>query len=274
MGYLEAMANHGNADARIVVTDAFFYKPHPAGQRRVARECTQVPHARIDRVALANLAPEVWNKVCDRIDISLFSWAGTDSNDDGYYKHTGEPAFAEQLSLFRRYSMGTRRANFTLEGSPDRYCWIDHTHPRQGSARPHVSIRRTTGTWSRRKADRTTRPVVIYRGYEAAARREPIDTTPPKLTASATDNRDGTFTVTGSAHHLDGIRCVRGYVHPKKSERVAAKMTFNVRTGSYQTNYDAATQDFTPTVDGKSGQYLMITAVSIHDQEHSIRVQL
>ena len=51
-------------------------------------------------------------------------------------------------------------------------------------------------------------------------------------------------------------------------------MTFNPRGGTYQTNYDAATQDYTLTVKASTGQYLMLTAVSIHDQEHSIRVQL
>ena len=129
MGYLEAMANHGNADARMVVTDAFFYKPLPqvtgALLANALKYHTQGSIAWLSR----NLAPGVWNKVCDRIDMSLFSWAGTDSNDAKFYKHTGEPAFADQLSLFRRYAMGTRRANYTYEGSPDRYCWIDHTHP-------------------------------------------------------------------------------------------------------------------------------------------------
>ena len=40
-------------------------------------------------------------------------------------------------------------------------------------------------------------------------------------------------------------------------------MRFNPQGGTYQTNYDTATQDYTITVTGKSGQYLMLTAVSI-----------
>ena len=79
MGYLEAMANHGNADARMVVTDAFFYKPLPqvagASLANALKYHTQGSIAWLSR----NLAPGVWNKVCDRIDMSLFSWAGTDS---------------------------------------------------------------------------------------------------------------------------------------------------------------------------------------------------
>ena len=51
-------------------------------------------------------------------------------------------------------------------------------------------------------------------------------------------------------------------------------MTFNPQGGTYQTNYDTATQDYTITVTAKSGQYLMLTAVSIHDQEHSLRIHL
>ena len=79
MGYLEAMANHGNADSRMVVTDAFFYKPFPqvagASLANALKYHTQGSIAWLSQ----NLAPAVWNKVCDRIDISLFSWAGTDS---------------------------------------------------------------------------------------------------------------------------------------------------------------------------------------------------
>ncbi len=82
------------------------------------------------------------------------------------------------------------------------------------------------------------------------------------------------FTLTGSAHHLDGIRCVRAYVHPDDKQRTAAKMTFNVGYGDYKTNYNDATQDFELTLAGTSGSYVMVTAVSIHDQEHSVRLQL
>jgi hypothetical protein len=273
MGYLEAMAAHGNTDSRMVVIDAFFYKPTPqvagASLANALKYHTQGSMAWLSQ----HVAPAVWNKVCDRIDISLFSWAGTDSHDDGFYQHTGEPAFADQLSLFHRYAMGTRRANFTLEGSPDRYCWTDHTHQAPENrdrefdqANNWYVVKTTSGP--------NDAPGGHLPGLRAAARREPVNTTPPVLTASSVDHGDGRFTVTGSAYHIDGIRCIRGYVHPKKTARVAAKMTLNVRAGNYQTNYDTATQDYTITVDGKPGQYFMVTAVSIHDQEHSMRVKL
>ena len=52
---------------------------------------------------------------------------------------------------------------------------------------------------------------------KAAASRKPVDTTPPTITADTpVQHADGTFTVTGSAFHRDGIRCVRGYVHPDR----------------------------------------------------------
>ena len=170
--------------------------------------------------------------------------------------------------------MGTRRVNYTYEGSPDRYCWIDHTHPAKeepaggfDQANNWYVVRKTSGP--------NHAPGGHLPGIRAAARRKPIDTTPPTLNAKPpVNNGDGTFTVTGSAHHINGIRCVRGYVHPNTSARVGAEMTFNPQGGTYQTNYDAATQDYTITVTAKSGQYLMLTAVSIHDQEHSLRIQL
>ncbi len=123
--------------------------------------------------------------------------------------------------------------------------------------------------------DRTTCLVVTCPASEPQRDAKPIDTTPPTLTAKPPiNNGDGSFTVTGSAHHIDGIRCVRGYVHPNASARGGAKMTFNPQSGTYQTNYNAATQDYSITVSAKSGQYLMLTAVSIHDQEHSLRIHL
>jgi hypothetical protein len=51
-------------------------------------------------------------------------------------------------------------------------------------------------------------------------------------------------------------------------------MTFNTRGGNYMTDYDAATQDYELKVSAPTGSYLMVIAVSIHDQEHSIRVRL
>jgi hypothetical protein len=274
MGYLEAMAMHGNADSRLVVTDASFYKPDPqvagATLANALKFHTQGSIAWLSQ----NLAPAVWDKVCDRIDISAFSWAGTDSHDEGFYKHTGEPAFADQLFLFRRYAMGTRRANFTLEGSPDRYCWIDHTH--RAPEGPNNEYDQANNWYVvQRKSGPNDAPGGHLPGIRAAARREPIDTTPPTLGAKPpVNNGDGTFTITGTAHHVHGIRCVRAYVHPRVNTRSAGQMTFNPQGGTYQSNYDASTQDYTIKVRAKPGKYLIITAVSIHDQEHSITLRL
>jgi hypothetical protein len=51
-------------------------------------------------------------------------------------------------------------------------------------------------------------------------------------------------------------------------------LTWNRRGGTPQTNFSSATQDFSLRIPGAPGEYLMLTAVSIHDQEHSIRVRL
>jgi hypothetical protein len=273
LGYLEAMAKVGDPESRFVVVDAFFYKPTPqvkgASLANALKYHTQGSIAWLSQ----HLAPDVWNVVCDRIDISLFSWAGTDSNDDGFYKHTGEPAFADQLALFRRYSMGTRRANFTLEGAPDRYCWLEHDKKAPENANHKFD---QANNWY--VADTTSGPNKAPGGHlpglRKAAEKKPIDTKAPKLVASASESGDGTFTIRGSARHLDGIRCVRAYVHPDAKNRLAARMKFNVHSGTYLTDYDDATQDFTFDLKGKAGQYVMVTAVSVHDQEHSVRVRL
>ena len=44
--------------------------------------------------------------------------------------------------------------------------------------------------------------------------------------------------------------------------------------GTPQTNFSSATQEYSLTIPATPGQYLMLTAVSVHDQEHSIRVRL
>ncbi len=184
LGYLEAMAKQGNARSRFVVVDAFFYKPTPqvsgASLANALKFHTQGSIAWLSQ----HLPPDVWNEVCDRIDISLFSWAGTDSNDAGFYKHTGEPEFADQLALFRKYSMGSRRANFTVEGAPDRYCWLDHTHPApQNKDRQYDQA----NNWYvvDKESGPNDAPGGHLPGLRAAARRKPIDTKPPTLKASA-----------------------------------------------------------------------------------------
>jgi hypothetical protein len=273
-GYLEAMAEHGNNDSRLIVADPFFYKP-TSGVGGVPLENALKYHTQGSIAWLSkNLPAAAWNRVCDRVDMTMFSWAGTDSKDEGYYKHTGEPAFADQLHLFRRYAMGPRRANYTNEGSPDRYCWIDHTHPAPELA-DHKFDQANNWYVVDTKSGPNDAPGGHLPGLRAAASREPVNRTPPTLSVKPpVDNDDGSFTVTGSAFHTDGIRCVRGYVHPSKRERVAAQMTFNTRGGTPQTNLDRATQDFTMTVNAEPGEYLMVTVVSVHDQQHSERVKL
>jgi hypothetical protein len=276
LGYAKAMADFGGASARLVNLNAFYYKPlHQAGAVQSAAykyetqgciaQFSQATWTDGDTFSIAGLGDEQWNKVCDRIDFSFFSWAGDDILDRAGYTHTREPDYTNQLLAMRRFGMGTRRGEYNYEGSPDNYTMIDAT-TRDDSHKP-------ANNWY--VADPSNPPGGHLPGMLAAASRKPVDTTPPKITVSSPrKHRDGTFTVTGAAFHPDGIRCVRGYVHPHRAARVAARLTWNKQAGTAQTNLNSATQDYTLTVTARPGQYLMLTAVSIHDQEHSIRVRL
>ena len=276
LGWIEAMATYGSNESRFINTDAGFYKPSmqsPGAQLEAAAKLTtQGGIAWLSR----NVAPTAWDKVCDRIDITHFIWAGTDNRDNPakFYHHTGEPAFANQHAVYRRLSMGSRRANYTQSSDasqtgrgpgPGGYCWINHTTPD-----PTCNLK---NNWY--IVNPSNPPGGHGPGILAGASRAFVSTTPPTITQTGkVNNGNGTFTLTGVAYHLDGIRCVRGYVHPHTTARVGAQMTFNPRGGTRTTDYNVATQDFTITVNGTPGEYLMLTAVSIHDQEHSIRVQL
>ena len=181
------------------------------------------------------------------------------------YYQTPEPTVASLWSTSRRYGMGTRRGVYEYNGCPGNYTYLDNWHRDDTHAEANNWYLKTS----------PNPPGGHLPGLLAGASQSPVSTTPPTISQDTkVNNGNGTFTLTGSAQHIDGIRCVRGYVHPNVSPRTAARMTWNKHGGTPSTNFDAATQDYTITVTGTSGQYLMLTAVSIHDQEHSIRVQL
>jgi hypothetical protein len=276
LGYAKAMADFGGAAARMVNLNAFYYKPvHNAGAVESAayKYETQGCIAQFSKArwtddrsfSIAGLSDDQWNKVCDRIDFSFFSWAGDDILNKPGYTQTREPDYSTQLLAMRQFAMGTRRGEYIYEGSPDNYTMINAT-TRDPTHNPK-------NNWY--VTDTSNPPGGHLPGMKAAASRAPVDTTPPQITANTPSRQaDGTFTITGSAFHRDGIRCVRGFVHPDRAARVGARLTWNTQGGSPQTNFNSATQDYTLTVPATRGQYLLLTAVSVHDQEHSVRIRL
>jgi hypothetical protein len=276
LGYAKAMADHGGPGARMVNLNAFYYKPvRSAGavQSAAYKYETQGAIARFskatwsegDAFKVQGLSDAQWSKVCDRIDFTFFSWAGDDILQRPGYTQTREPDYTKQLMAMRQFGMGTRRGEYIYEGSPDNYTMVNATTRDESHS--------DANNWY--VTDKTNPPGGHLPGMIKAASRKPVDTTPPTIDADApTRNRDGTFTLTGSAFHSDGIRCVRGYVHPHRDARIAARLTWNPRGGTAQTNFRSATQDYSLTVSARPGDYVMVTAVSIHDQEHSIRIRL
>jgi hypothetical protein len=265
LGYLEAMADAKASDARLVVVDAFFYQGAPqksgADLANALKYHTQGSMAYLSQ----QFSAARWSFLCDKVDVSAMGWAGTDTRNRGFYKHMGEPEFGDMLETFRRWCMGTRRGNFTLEGRPEDYCWIDSTTP--------DPKRRQVNNWY--VVDRSNPPGGHVPATRRAGREEPIDSHAPTLTARrASKNSDGTFTIRGSTKHVHGIRCVHGYVSYDESVRHAARMTWNQHGGSYSTSYDDATQDYELTLRARPGDVAIVTAVSIHDQTHSVRVRI
>jgi hypothetical protein len=276
LGYAKAMADFGGPSARMVNLNAFYYKPvHSAGaiQSAAYKYETQGCIARFseptwtdgDNFSIEGLRDDQWNKICDRIDFSFFSWAGDDILNKPGYTHTREPDYSNQLLAMRQFGMGTRRGEYIYEGTPNNYCMIDAT--------TRDDTHNQSNNWY--IANPSNPPGGHLPGMVAAASRRPVDTTAPSITANEpVQHANGTFTVTGEAFHRDGIRCVRGSVHPDRASRVGARLTWNQQGGTPQSNFDSAMQDYTLTITASPGQHLMLTAVSIHDQEHSTRVQL
>jgi hypothetical protein len=276
LGYAKAMADHGGEDARMVNLNAFYYKPvRSAGAVQTAAykyetlgaiaQLSKATWTDGDAFRIRGLSDAQWSKVCDRIDFTFFSWAGDDLLEKPGYTQTREPDYTNQILAMRQFGMGTRRGEYIYEGSPDNYTMIDAT-TRDESHSP-------ANNWY--VANPSNPPGGHLPGMIKAASRKPADTTPPTIDVDAPVRQpDGTYTVSGSAFHRDGIRCVRGYVHPHRRARMGARLTWNRRGGTPQTNFNSATQDFSLTVPASPGQYLMLTAVSIHDQEHSIRMRL
>jgi hypothetical protein len=187
------------------------------------------------------------------------------------YQNTGEPAFANHLAMARKYGMGTRRVEYIYNGTPDNYIFYDTRH--HGGIGPAPGGPGTLNNWYIFSG--LNAPGGHLPGMLAAASQAPVSTTPPTITANApVNNGNGTFTITGSAAHTDGIRGVNAFVYPNATSKVAAKLTWNKHGGSFSTNFNAATMDYTLTVTGSPGQYVMLTALSVHDQAHSIRVKL
>jgi hypothetical protein len=276
LGYAKAMADFGGRSARMVNLNAFYYKPlHIAGavQSAAYKYETQGSIAHMSKAtwtdgnhfSVEGLSDDQWNKVCDRIDFTFFSWASDDILDKPGYTHTREPDYSNQLMAMRQFGMGTRRGEYNYEGSPNNYCMIDAT--------TRDKTLNQSNNWY--IANPSNPPGGHLPGMRAAASRKPVDTTPPTITADTpVQHADGTVTVSGSAFHRDGIRCVRAYVHPDRATRIGARLTWNQRGGTPQTNFNSSTQDYTLTVPAAPGQYLMLTAVSVHDQEHSMRIRL
>ena len=102
-----------------------------------------------DNFSIEGLSDDQWNKVCDRIDFTFFSWAGDDMLDKPGYTQTREPDYSNQLMAMRQFGMGTRRGEYIYEGSPDNY-----THDRRDHARRDATTSRTTGTSSTRRIRR------------------------------------------------------------------------------------------------------------------------
>lgn len=190
------------------------------------------------------------------------------------YKVAGEPEWRDQILMMRRYAMGRRQLAYALQGTYS--YWKQYDNIRVGDINNGAALRpgfTTLQKWWQYAG--TNPPGGHVPGLQACASPAPVSTTPPTITASApVNNGDGTFTITGAAFHIDGIRCVRGYIHPNSGARTASRLVWNRHGGTPGTNFDAATQDYTLRIPGSPGQYAMITAVTVHEQEHSVRVAL
>ena len=224
LGYAKAMADFGGPSARMVNLNAFYYKPvHNAGavQSAAYKYETQGCIAEFSKATwtdgsnftIEGLSDDQWNKVCDRIDFSFFSWAGDDRLDKPGYTHTSEPDFANQLLAMRQFGMGTRRGEYIYEGSPDNYCMID--------ASTRDDTHQEANNWY--IANPSNPPGGHLPGMVAAASRRPVDTTPPTIAAD-TPTTDAERDVHGDWRGLPSptVSAVSAAMSTRTERRVSA----------------------------------------------------
>lgn len=250
-GYLKAMADAASG-GRLILLDATFYRPDPqksgATLANALKYNTQGPLAKFSNY----FSSGVWNYVCDKIDISPFSWAGTDPSSFYINSIPGEPAYASTQDVYRTWGMGGIRAEYNYEGSPDLA-----TNSNIGPSGTNYYTYNGTNP-----------PGGHGAGMVAAASPAKITTVVPTITnVGHTALSGGASTVTCRAAHAYGIRCVQAFVGT--TYLGAFQMVWTQNGGDYTTNYDNAYMACTINLTGRTaGDVITIHAISTKDDTH------
>lgn len=262
-GYMNAGATYGGSGARIINFDAFFYKPtSQVVNVSLANACHAHHQGAIARMS-QELPTAERNFWMDKFDIAPFSFSGTDGaqfyiNVVGDNGHTPEPMFANQQSDYRLNAIGERRGEYNYLGSPNLY-----EYPTGQLAYVYSG---------------TNPPGGHVPGLQAAANQTTVDSNAPTVTiSSVVNNGNGTFTITGYAAHLGGMRCVKGWnvtTDPGLSSKKQSIMTWDLNGGSATTNFNPSRMAFSLVIPGTSGNYAQVTGVGARDQAHSEIVAL
>jgi hypothetical protein len=190
-----------------------------------------------------------WNAIATKFDISPFSWAGTDNG--AFYNSTqeGQPTWTNNQETYRQWGMGGWRCEYTQDqGFPGGnaqyglYAGQNNYSFPTGRLAAFTSVSNTTST-----SFSATAPVV----------------------SGNSSGSGSTRTISGTASHAFGIRCVKAYIYPSGTP-VYAQMTFNLGGGSATSGITNSYMDWTVPVTGvATGDYVIVTAYSTLDQQKS-----
>lgn len=207
------------------------------------------------------LDPTVWTRIAPDLYISLFSWAGTDGSP--FYSppnQPGQPTYTDWLEIHRKYGMAGLRAEFTRFGHPGRNSTEGGEGQYVGGNNYLTAVGRPAGM------------------VAAASTSGAYSTLPPVITMTAAPVRSGgnvTFQFNMAA--AEGIH--RGFykVYAPNGSVVGTgnfRMTHDPNGGSINTNFNNSRQLVNESISAPVGGTVDITAFSVGEQQHSVRVSV
>ena len=198
-----------------------------------------------------------WQTVAPKMNVSPFIWIDEDIALEGpFTADRGEPYVADQLANFRKWGMAGEFADFMYHG-------FDYRVDDAGNPDP-------AGAHNGYVYAGANPPGGHVPGMQAAAQPGTVDTTAPTLDDVELTRDGDTVHITCRAAHPLAIRNVHAYVHPSPDVRVHAAMTWNENGGAYDSNYDASYQACSLDITAPRGSFIVLTAVSIKGQTHSV----
>lgn len=254
-----------NATGRIKWLDHFWYRAisQVSGVSTVTalKYNTQGTLAGLSRF----LPAASWAHIAPLLDICCFHWANTDNTP--FYTNTqeNETAYTDGEELYRQWSMGGWRYEYTGPGLATDTLWMRNAN--LGLWNGHSPYTFPTG----RQAKLVGSLASTSAAYSTAA--------PTISTVTASGRSGSNITLSFNAAHAYGIRCITYKVYASNGTTLvssgAFQMTFDLNGGTVTTGITASRQNVSQQIAAAAGTYVVITAYSTlamppTGQQHSV----